>query len=81
MALAAELFATGLVKAVGQLENLMKIESEQYKQIHIEAQVFLAMTKIVFDVIPLILECVETFVLDFPPAPSAFHHDFNIFFI
>jgi hypothetical protein len=56
---ASPLFATGLVKNVRQLQNLMDKEGDQVKKEKIEGQVFLPVSIVVLNVITLVFKCIE----------------------
>lgn len=70
MMLTAKLVAAVLEEGIGQFENLMTEEGEQGEEDHGEAQVLLAMTEIMFQMVALVFEGVEAFVFDFPVGTS-----------
>lgn len=78
MMLTAELVAAVLVEGIGQFENLMTEEGEQGEEDHGEAQVLLAMTEIMLQVVALIFQGVEAFVFDFPVGTSGADEQFDI---
>ena len=66
-----ELFvAQTLIKAVGQIQDLMDVESQKIQKEKHHRQMLFAVTEIVFNVIALIFEGVEGLVFDFPTASA-----------
>ncbi|MBF0352632.1 MAG: hypothetical protein HQM11_16490 [SAR324 cluster bacterium] len=78
MALTAKLLSAGLVGQVGQLKNLVKIEGQQCKKIHVEAEIGFTVAVVMLKTIALILECIETLIFNLPPFSGAFNQDFNV---
>ena len=70
MAFTAEMTPTALVNRIGQFKDLMPEEGDQGEEDEGETQLLLAMTKIMFQMISLVLERVKTFVFDFPAGAT-----------
>lgn len=75
----ANLLSTGLIGAIGQLKELMKVKGQQGEQRHVIAQIVFPMTLVMLNIIALVLECIETFVFYFPSATScSCHHEYIV---
>jgi len=67
---APELDSQLLIRVVGELEDLAHEEGKEVQEEEVEGEMELPMAEIVLDVVPLVLEGVEDFILDFPSRPS-----------
>jgi hypothetical protein len=64
----------------GQLLNLVDQKSQHHQQGKVDRQILFAVSVVMFEVVPLILERIEGFILDFPAGPSTSHQVKNVEF-
>ena len=78
---AAGLFPGGLEELASQLLRLVNGKGQHHQHGKDNRQVLFAMTKVVFEMVALVLERIESLVLDFPACPTAAHQRVGIVFV
>jgi len=58
----------------------MGVKSKQIQHEKDHRQIFLTMAKIMFEMVPLILQGIKGFILNLPPGPAASDQIFDIIF-
>ena len=66
------------IHGIGELKDLVHEEGKKVQKKKVEGKMLHPVAEVVFDVVALVLERVEGFVLDLPPAPAYPHEFFDV---